>query len=106
MVKGVFIEADHVEVAAMVLAMAFGTFLPAHGGGRMITLLLSNAARYFFMAGQALLIRDFFAQGMALSAIADPFQIGMRLGQGSGRELCLKTGKGAKRKAPNQGDMQ
>jgi hypothetical protein len=91
-VKGIFIKSDQIKIATMVLAVAICAFLLTYRGRCVVPLFLTDPYCNFFMAGQALFVRDFFAQGMALRTIGDPFQIGMRLGQGSGRKLCLKTG--------------
>lgn len=88
-----FIEPGHIEIPAVVFAVAFGTVFTPDIAGSMVTRPAADKAPDFFMAIQALIIGNLFPKGMTLRTIRYSFQVGVRSGQGPRRQLCLQAGK-------------
>ena len=64
-----FIKTHHVEIAAVVVAVAGSTFLTPHLARCMITRSFYDPAIDFLMAGEAFIVGDFLAQHMALGTV-------------------------------------
>jgi len=80
-IEGLFIEAHHFELAAMVLAVALGTILPFHLLAHMEALLLADQGLHFLVAFQALRIGHLVAKIMALGAVAHALPLRVRIGK-------------------------
>lgn len=81
------IEAHHVELAPVVVAVTVGAVLCLHLPGGVEAPPFVEQALDFGMAGEAFLVGNFFAQFMALGAIGKAFEMGMGLGEVAGGEL-------------------
>lgn len=79
-IEGFFFKSDHFKFPAVVFTVAIGTFFFPDFSGIVVPIFSSNAALYFFMAGQAFVIRYFFPQYMTLGTIRNAFQLCMRSG--------------------------
>lgn len=99
-----FVKAHHVEIPAVMLAVALGAVPASYFPRGMVACLTADEALYFFMAGQAFIIGHFLAQRMALRTIGYPFQVGMRAGQGPGRQLGMQLRK--EKSAHQSNDIQ
>ena len=87
MIEFVFFKPDHLEVKAMVVAVAGNTLLLGYILRRMVSLFLIHSRFYFRMASQALFIGYFGTEGMALRTIRHAFEMGMYGGERPRREL-------------------
>lgn len=86
-VEIIFIEAHHIELSPVVVAVAGGAVFPPHFTGSVEARTVVDAGLYFGMAGEAFLVRDFISNFVALGAIGHAFEVGMGLGQVSGGKL-------------------
>jgi hypothetical protein len=80
MVEFLFVQADHVEVASVVIAMAHGTVFHAYFLRRVKAFVSVNFCFDLFVAGQTFLTGHFFAYRVTLRTVADAFE--MRMGFG------------------------
>lgn len=79
-VKILFIEAHHIEIAPMVIAMAAGAILTLDCRRHVKTFVFVHPRFDFFVAIEAFLVRNFFAQVVALRTIGNTFQCFVRIG--------------------------
>lgn len=93
MVEIRFIKARHIEIPAIVFAVAFETAFAPGLRRSMIALPPAEQALYFRMAIQAFFIGYLLSQRVALRTIGYSFQAGMRTGQGAGRKLRVQSGR-------------
>lgn len=92
-VEPVLVEPYHIELSAVVVAVAFGASFFSHFPRIMVPCSLIEPVLDFSVAIEAFFIGNFLSEHMALRAIGNAFEMCMRLGQVSGRELghCLPS---------------
>ncbi len=73
------VKMDDAEVPPVMLAVAGGTRLTAHGS--VVATLCLDPRRYFRVADQATIVRDRFPDRMTFRAILNPLEIRVRGGQ-------------------------
>jgi len=95
-IEGILIESRHIEFATMVIAMAIGTGSIPHFRGGMQAPARSHQGLDLLMTGKAFAVRDLVPDVVAFCTITDTFQMSMRLGQWTGRDLRIHRHEGYK----------
>jgi hypothetical protein len=90
MVKAVRVKTDNPECAPVVFLVALHALSTRERGVKASS--LRDAGLKFCVAFQAVVIRDRFAERVALGAIAHPLQCRMGSREFPGRELCMQRG--------------
>lgn len=81
------IETDDLEGQPVVVVVTGYTSFPADRSGGMVPFVLVDAGFQFGVAGQAFCIRHLISKFVALGAVREPLEVGMRGGQGAGGDL-------------------
>ena len=98
-VELLFVEAHHVKIAPVVVAVALGAVLGAHFGGGVVPSVPIHRSLYLAVAVQTTAVGYLVADFVALGAVGQSLQILVRIGQRTGGQLCLqpKGGQQGKR---------
>lgn len=90
-IKAVNVETDDLKVASMMFAVALDTVLTPHPGRDVKPPAGVNSFPEFCVAVEAFVIGYFIAESMALCAVGQTFQMGVRISQVARRDLSRRN---------------
>ena len=88
-----FIEAHHIEIPTVVIAVAFCAILSFYFLRGVITAVAIHTSFEFFLATQAFVVGNLAAEVVTLGTLGNTFQVPVRVREIAGRQLRGESGR-------------